>query len=109
MDRPSQAAYDLAAQHHPHWYALKRGARALHARNAHQILGRRLNERAAFVACWTPDGSLDGEGPDTGGTGQALRMAATYGITVLNLQREDHLHRAEHYAGAGPCCRSCPI
>lgn len=45
----------------------------LHARN-HMII-----EGAKFVVCWTPEGRV------TGGTGQALRIAASMGITVYNL------------------------
>ncbi len=46
-----------------------------------------------FAVCWTPDGSLDGRGPDTGGTGQALRLCAAYRVPVFNLARAEHLGR----------------
>lgn len=81
-------AYDLAEQFHPAWHACKRGARSLHARNAHIIMGDDLKSPVDFVLCWTPDGSLDGTGPKSGGTGQALRMATHFGIEVRNLQRD---------------------
>lgn len=93
VERPHPAAFELATEHHPGWEYLPRGARALHARNAHQVLGADLRTPVSFVLCWTSDGSLDGRGADTGGTGQALRMAAARGVTVYNLCRADHAQR----------------
>jgi hypothetical protein len=92
---PTSEALALAAQHHPGWLHLTQGGRALHARNCHQILGRDLNSPVRFVLCWTPDGSLDGRGRKTGGTGQALRIANALKIEVFNLARDDHRARVE--------------
>jgi hypothetical protein len=36
---PSIGAYEVAARFHPRWNALSYGAKTLHARNAHQVLG----------------------------------------------------------------------
>jgi hypothetical protein len=91
--QPVARAFDIAQEHHPNWAGLRRGGRALHARNTHQILGPTLDQPAAFAVCWTPDGSLDGHGPSTGGTGQALRLCAAYRVPVFNLARPDHLAR----------------
>ncbi len=88
--QPAPAAYQLASQHHPSWSGLGRGARALHARNCHQVLGWTLAQPARFAICWTPDGSLDGHGRDSGGTGQALRLCAAHNVPVFNLGRPDH-------------------
>ena len=93
FSEPAPAAFDLAREHHPNWAALRRGGRALHARNCHQILGWTLQDPASFVICWTPDGSLDGHGRDTGGTGQALRLCVAHDVPVFNLARPDHLAR----------------
>jgi hypothetical protein len=49
------------------------------ARNAMQILGEDLQTPTEFVIAWTIDGR------DSGGTGQALRMADYYGIPIFNL------------------------
>lgn len=92
-------AYAMAAQYHPAWDRLGRGARALMARNCHQVLGPDLASPVRAVVCWTPDGSLNGRGSKVGGTGQALRIAARYGIPVVNLQRVDHRARIEHWLG----------
>ena len=94
---PSPGAVTMAAAHHPAWERLGRGARSLHARNCHQILGRDLNDPAAFVVCWTPDGATTDPGPSTGGTGQALRIAAAHGIPVFNLARDEDLERVQTF------------
>ena len=94
---PSPAAMLMAAAHHPEWERLRRGARSLHARNCHQILGRDLDDPVSFVVCWTPDGATTHPGPSTGGTGQALRIAAAHDIPVFNLARADHLARVRAY------------
>jgi hypothetical protein len=95
LDRPAPAAYEIAAHHHPNWPALKAAARHLHARNTHQILGPNLApaDPVRFVLCWTPSGSSDGLQRDTGGTGQALRVAAAHGVEIFNLARPDHQRR----------------
>jgi hypothetical protein len=94
---PTHEAVDLASTVHPNWAACTPAARLLHGRNSHQVLGRDLRSPVGSVLCWTPDGA-DGspEHPvtrDTGGTGQALRLAARLGIPVLNLQRPEHRAR----------------
>jgi hypothetical protein len=88
---PSSAACRLAARFHPHWDELADDARRLLARDGGQVLGADLLDPVRLVACWTADGSLDGEGLYEDGTGQALRIAHDHGIPVLNLARRDHL------------------
>lgn len=72
-------AQAIAAQAHPTWDRCSPGAKALHTRNVHQVLGMDLDSPVRFVVAWTVDG-----GP-TGGTGQAIRIADELGIPVLNL------------------------
>lgn len=79
MSSPSQQAIEIAEQHHPNWYTLKRGAKQLHARNVHQVLGPYLNSPSGMVFCWTP------RAEGGGGTGQALRLAQAYEIPVWDL------------------------
>jgi hypothetical protein len=93
LGRATDAARQLAEQHHPAWGRLTEGARRLHARNCHQILGADLSRPARFVLCWTPDASLDGRGSRVGGTGQALRLAHQHQITVFNLANTEHRQR----------------
>lgn len=81
FERPSHAAYELAARFHPNWRNLRNSVRSLHARNAHQVLGWTLDDPARFVLCWTTGGN------GSGGTGQSIRMAQRYGIPVYDLGR----------------------
>src|SRR5205807_2033576 len=80
LERPSPAAYALAARFHPRWEALPERSRALLARDGHEVLGAGLVLAATVVICWTADGSLDGEGLLDDGTGQALRVARAHGV-----------------------------
>lgn len=93
LDRPSGEAYRIAERFHPAWGKLDPPARALHARNAHQVLGHDLSGPAGLVICWTENGSRDGLAPGTGGTGQALRIAAEYGVPVLNIALSEDAER----------------
>lgn len=78
LSKPSPEAFEMAAQVHPAWDRCSRGARALHARNCHQVLGADLATPVEFVLCWTPSGS------ESGGTGQAIRIAHKHDIRVLD-------------------------
>ena len=82
-------AMRLAETLHPAWHLLSQGARNMMARNCHQILGESLNDPVNFVVCWTPDGSEGITSRETGGTGQAIRLAHKYEIPICNMQRAD--------------------
>jgi hypothetical protein len=70
----------IAEEHHPAWQRVRPGsAQALQTRNSFQVLGPDLRSPSSFVIAWTLNGTA------TGGTGQALRIARTHGIPVLNL------------------------
>ncbi len=56
------------------------------ARNCYQVLGEDLSTPVDFVVCWTPDGAESETSRKTGGTGQAIRIAADLGIRVYNLK-----------------------
>ena len=58
---------------HPFANKLKQGVVKLHARNWHIMQG------IEFMICWTPDGL------ETGGTGQAIRIAEEAGVKIHNL------------------------
>jgi hypothetical protein len=88
--RPTVTARDIAAKHHPRWTDLEQGVRKLHARNAHEILGRDCASPSAMVVCWTPDGSTGITTAHTGGTGQAILIAIGYRVPIFNLARPDH-------------------
>ena len=75
---PSEPAYEMAEAFHPAWDRCSTHAKSFHARNCHQILGLQLDRPVKFVVCWTHDGKV------TGGTGQALRIAAKHKIPIFN-------------------------
>lgn len=93
-------AWELAPRFHPGWDRLGRGARALHARNVHQVLGSSCDNPASFVVCWTPDGATSASETSarTGGTGTAVRIADWARVPCWNLQREDHRAMWEEFA-----------
>lgn len=90
FDCPTPEAHALSARFHPNWASLSYSARRLHARNAHQVLGLDLSTPALFVLCWTPDGAVAATSSTTGGTGQAIRIAAAHEVPVFNLARPEH-------------------
>jgi hypothetical protein len=85
IGEPAPRSYALAARFHPAWGELGEFERRLRARDVHQVLGADLRSPVAFVVCWTRDGSRDGSQAGAGGTGQALRVAASRNIPVVNL------------------------
>jgi hypothetical protein len=87
-DEIPDAAFEIAATHHPTWGGLGPYVKKLHARNAQQILGKNLDNKVKFVVCWTIDGAETETSVRTGGTGQAIRIANAYNIPVYNLFNE---------------------
>jgi hypothetical protein len=81
-------AYEIASHFHPAWHKLKNSHKAFHARNMHQILGKNLDSPVLFVLCWTKDGceSHEERTQDTGGTGQAISLASSLDIPVINMK-----------------------
>jgi hypothetical protein len=82
LTRPTPEAYAIARDHYEgsrSWGDLPDSSQALHARDAHQVLGRDLRTPRRFVACWTPNGL------PAGGTGTAIRIATRRQIPVFNL------------------------
>jgi len=75
---PSDDAYTLASTIHPVWNQLKPGAKSLHARNCHQVMGKDLNTPSRFVLCWTENAEVKG------GTATAIKLALNNNIPVLN-------------------------
>jgi len=76
-----EEAFNSVARLHPMPSNLSQGAFKLMARNYRQIIG--LNApNSEFVVCYTKDGK------DSGGTGQAIRLAIENNIPVYNLQHD---------------------
>ena len=85
----SDRAYEIAAQSHPNWDNLTQGARKLHARNTHQVLGADCESPVDVVVCWTAAGA------GAGGTGQALRIANAHNIPIIDLGAQGAPRRAD--------------
>ena len=83
-------AIEFSLQFHPNPAVLKLPAQRLMGRNAYQVLGLDLKTKADFLVCWTPNGAdSDSDASvirNSGGTGQAMRIAKAYGIAIFNLQ-----------------------
>lgn len=99
FERPSEAAMLMGATFHPRLSTLSpqhpdwqqnrtQTLRKLMGRNVHQVLGQGLDVPVKFLICWTPD-AVDGTTTLTtgksGGTGQAIRLAAAHQVRVYNL------------------------
>jgi O-acetyl-ADP-ribose deacetylase (regulator of RNase III) len=69
---------------HPKPEALSPVGRKLMARNGSQVFGTDFREPSDLVICWT----VGGKGG--GGTGQAIRLARSVGIPVLDLGLPEH-------------------
>jgi len=94
----TEEAEQVMERFHPSAHHLTGFVRLLMARNSHQILGPypvSAPSPVRMVVCWTKDGAEKaGEITiDTGGTGQALRIACAYNIPVFNLKNEDAFDR----------------
>ena len=77
----SPRAMEIAESIHPAWDRCSQGAKKLHGRNVHQVLGEELlpESYSKFIICWTPNGL------DVGGTATAIKLAKSVGIPVFNL------------------------
>lgn len=89
---PSIEAFQLTSLYHPNWDNLSRGVKCIHARNAHQVLGRDLKTPSNVVICWTEGGKK------IGGTAQAMRIAEDYDIPIVNLAVDD-FEKVREYVG----------
>ena len=92
-------AFEIAELYHPCWNELRSEfVKRLHARNTQQILGATLDIPAKFVVCWTPCGTETAHTTkETGGTGQAIRIANAYRIPVFNLANEGRLEQVKEF------------
>lgn len=96
---PRHNHFMMASLVHPAYPYLKPSVQALHARNVGQVLGDYLDEPAALVVCWTPDGCETGatRTKETGGTGTAIAVASLFNVPVFNLKNADALARISNF------------
>ena len=83
-------AEEIANKYHPVYGKLSQTAKKLMCRNGYQILGKDLKTPSKFIICWTRDGAIEKTNRDTGGTGQALRIAIANNIPIYNLNNKYH-------------------
>lgn len=79
-------AMKIAGRLHPAWGACSHGAKSLHSRNIHQILGQDLKTPADFVIAYA---KVDNHGNAKGGTAMAISLADMRGIPVYNLYKDE--------------------
>lgn len=90
LTEPADWAYKIAAEYHPRWPYLKQGAKKLHARNVHQVLGPFEGApKSDAVVCWTK-GAKGG-----GGTGQAIRIGRAFDVEIIDLADPNRLYEME--------------
>lgn len=82
---------EIASKYHPAWHNCSQGARKLHARNVSIMFGWLLDNPSDFVICWTKDGK------DSGGTGQAMRIAIDNNIPIFNLYFPDAVEKLSQF------------
>ncbi len=75
-------AYKIAEMIHPAWEHCNDIARALHARNCYQVMGKDLLSPSHHLFCYAPPTS---EGSISGGTRTAFELARMLGIPRANL------------------------
>ena len=87
-DEDFDAAYE-SLKVHPSKGKMGATAKNMMLRNYFQIYGIRNQPKSDFVICWTSDaanGTTVKTSYDTGGSGQAIRLAALENIPVYNLE-----------------------
>ena len=84
----------IAAEVHPAWDRLSRGARGLHSRNCFQVLGSDLSSPSKFLVCWA---QIDKHGVPKGGTRTSWVLAQERGIPCFNLFLEKDKERIEKW------------
>lgn len=97
VDERYRLAKQITRQHHPYFHNLNDFDAELQIRNVFEVLGEDVNDPSEFLICWTKDGSEKKTSKETGGTGQAIRLAIAYNVPVFNLYHSDAEERlAKH-------------
>lgn len=89
----SQQAERIAAEIHPVWDRLSRGAKALHTRNVYQVLGKNLDKPSQFLICYAKPTKTG----VSGGTNTAVQVAIRNNVPVFNMYHEETVERFEAY------------
>jgi len=86
----------IASMHHPAWESLKQGVKALHARNAYQVLGFGLDNPSQVLICYAQPIGIK---KVKGGTATAVSIAHDYGVPVYNLWHPKDLTEIKRIVG----------
>lgn len=76
------------------WERLKDTTKMLMSRNCFQIGGPDFKTTTKLVVCWTSDGK------ESGGTGQALRLATMLKVPIINLYNPKNVEQVESWIDA---------
>lgn len=76
---------EMVLDYHPDPYRLSKAGMKLMSRNTYQVLGDKLDNPSTMLICWTRDGKM------SGGTAQAMRIAADFSVPIYNLHDENAL------------------
>ena len=79
--RRNHTAVTWAKAVHPVYSALKQGVQLLHERNVHQVLGKDLSTKSAFVLFYAQETN----GVVKGGTATAVHLARLVGVPTINM------------------------
>jgi hypothetical protein len=90
MNGPTAMAMEIAAEFHPAWDKCSPGAKLLHARNSHIVLGPECNDPVEMVVAWFDPFKASG-------TQQAIRIAHAMQIPVKNLYYGETAAKACQY------------
>ncbi len=83
-DYYSNILNEFTDKYHPTPYKLTNISRKLMNRNVCQVLGLKTDNHSDVIICYTKDGK------DSGGTGQAMRIAKAYNIPILNMFYDEY-------------------
>jgi O-acetyl-ADP-ribose deacetylase (regulator of RNase III) len=99
IDSINPNALGFTSTYHPGWDHLKSAPRDMMARNAMQVMDEDLMTPVRFLMCETPDAAISPQmtSSKTGGTGQAIRIAAPNGVRVYNIKNPEHRSMAERW------------
>ena len=91
----SKMGLESVDKFHPNPPALSRGMRGLMARNYHQVAGYKEYPRVSLVVCCA---SVQRTGGVSGGTGQAVRIAQSMHVPVINIREYGWRDKLIEYA-----------
>lgn len=89
-------ARQIVSEVHPAWDKCSQGAKALHTRNAYQVLGDDLNTPSSFCLLWAEP---DGTDAVKGGTNTAYQLCKRHGVPTYNLYYPDVRERLAKWVG----------